>query len=165
MASLKKVMDAINKIVVSDIVSCPSEPVAIPGIGAGAEGANDAMGTYTKVKVPKKGIIYGATFFDLDDEGSQVDLEIFKRSYTAVSDNAEWDLSVADAVNFVHEISFFAFDDHKTTQTSEDDSPKAYTAKEGYFYIQAVCRGTPTIATAPKFQLQILSFDPEFTEG
>ena len=152
----------------SKIVSCPREPYRIEGIGAGAEDADDCLGTVSKIKVPKYGIIYSATFLDLDDEGTQVDLEIFKRSYTAIADNAAWSPTDSDMEGFVHEIPFFSFDDHINSQTSESNGiNKAYTAPDGVFYIQAVCRGTPTIAAGsePRFQLQILSLDPDFEES
>lgn len=149
------------------VVSCPATPIEIQGIGVGAEGANDVMGTITVVEVPTSGIIYSATFFDLDYEKTQVDLEIFNHNIIQVADNGAWSPSDRDILSFVTELAFFSFDDHITNATSElVNIGKAYVAPEGKLYIQAVCRGTPTIAagSAPRFKLQILSDDPNWQE-
>lgn len=151
------------------VVSCPSLPKEIPGIGAGAEGTLDCLGTLVTVEVPPTGTILSATYFDLDYEKSQVDLELFKHKITQVGDNVAWTLSDEDSLHFVHELSFFAFDDHIASATSEiTNIGKAYTAPEGKFWIQAKLAGTAqTIAAgkSPRFQLQILSDDPDWQEG
>ena len=147
------------------IVVCPAIPIAVPGIGAGAHAAGDCLGTIRRIRVPKRGIIYSATFWDLDDEGSQVDLEIFRYKITQIADDAAWAPSDADMEHFVAELAFVAFDDHINNQTSDiTNIGKAYVAPEGLLYVQAVCRGTPTIVTAPLIQLQILSGDPDWRE-
>ena len=158
---------AVKGLLTTTIVSCPLKPVGIAGIGAGAEDANDAMGLLTRVAVPKRGVLISGTYFDLDDEGSQVDLEIFNEKPTQIADNAAWTCSDVDVVNLIHELSFVSFDDHITqSQTSEVTSiNKAYTAPGGFFWIQAVCRAICTIAVAPRFQIQIQSFDPDFKES
>lgn len=151
----------------SRVVSCPATPAMIPGIGAGAEDAGDCLGTILQVYVPYSGVLYSATLFDLDDEGSQIDLEIFKHSITQIADNAAWAPSDEDMLKFVTELAFVSFDDHINSQTSElTNIGKAYTAPEGKFYIQAVCRGTPTIAAgaSPRIQLQIIPDDPYWAE-
>lgn len=168
MASRNEVLEAIKNLVFAPktIVSCPSFPVEIQGIVTGAAYiANDALGTVTIVRVPVSGVIYSATFFDLDYENTQVDLEIFKANYTLVADNAGWTCNDADILSFVTELNFFTFDGHAANYTSEiTNIGKAYNAPAGYFYIQAVTRSTPTIAAGaiPRFQLQIQSFDPDF---
>lgn len=164
---LEEILNAIKGKKLSKIVSCPSEPISIGGIGTGAEGANDCLGTITVVRVPTSGILYSATLWDLDDEGSQVDLEIFKESITQIADNSAWAPSDADMLKFIIELAFVSFDDHANNQTSEiTNIGKAYNAPEGRFFIQAVCRGTPTIASgsAPRFQLHIISYDPDWEE-
>lgn len=148
-------------------VSCPFIAATIQGIGASAETAGDCMGTVTMIKVPTSGIIQSATFWDLSDQGSQVDLEIFRHSINITADNAAWSPTDEDMRKFVTELAFFSFDDHLNSQTSElRNIGKGYTAPEGKLYIQAVCRGTPTIAAGsePRFQLQILSDDPDWQE-
>ena len=170
--SLEDLEQAIKDIQTTKIVSCPLVPMIIPGIGTGAIYAGTAaipecLGTLAKLSVPKRGIIVSATFFDLDDEGLQVDLEVFTKAITQVADNAAWTLSAPDSLSFVEEIPFFTFDDQIACQTSEvRNIGKAYVALDGAFYIQAITRGAPTIAAGalPRFQLQIQSFDPAFKE-
>ncbi len=151
------------------IVSCPSVPLEIPGItAADALDAGDCMGTIMKLKVPKQGIIYSATLWDLDDEGSAIYLEIFKHIIVQIANDAAWAPTDSDLLHFVTELSFIAFTDHTDNQTSElTNIGKAYTAPEGLFYIQAKTGGTPNIAAGsmPRIQLQILSGDPEFKES
>ena len=142
------------------IVECPAEPIVIPGIGTGAAYiANDVMGTLVKIAVPKSGEIRSATFWDMDDEGLQYDLEIFKHSITQVADNGAWALSDIDSLGFVHELNFVSFDDHGVCQTSKiTNIGVAYTAPEGYLYVQCVARGAHNIAAGnePRFQIQIM---------
>ena len=167
---LEDVYKRLSLLSIGRLVSCPAEPLVIPGVGtaavyAGTAAIPECLGTIAILTVPKSGVIYSATFYDIDDEGSQVDLEIFKRPITQVADNAAWTLSAANNPAFVTEIQFFAFDDQIASQTSEvKNIGKAYNAPNGLFYIQAITRGTPTIAIGaiPRFQLQIQSFDPSF---
>ena len=166
-ANLENVVEVIEALGKATIVSCPLEPMAIPGIGAGAEGALDAMGTLFTIPVPKRGEIRSATYYDLDFEGTAVNLYLFRHQPTAIADNAAWTLSDGDAPKLVAKLAFAGFDTHSTTcYTSEINSiGKAYTAPEGKFWIQASCVAICTIAVAPKFQIQILSFDKNFQES
>ena len=150
------------------IVACPVAPIGIPGIVTGAGHiTGETLGTIVQVAVPKRGIIISATYYDLDYEGTQVDLEIFNHSITQVADAATWTLSDIDVLYFITEVNFFVLDLHIASATSEvKNIGKAYVAPEGRLYIQAVCRATCDIATgsSPRFQLQIQSFDPTFKE-
>jgi len=152
--------------VATKTVSCPVRPVAIQGIATGsAYTALDCMGILTEVKVPKSGVILSATFWDLDDEGLQTDLLIFKERITQVADHDKYSPADFDTLDFVTEIAFFAFDDHDTMQLSEvNNIGKAYTAPHGKFWVQAIARGAQDIAAGsePRFQLQILSDDPDW---
>ena len=164
------ILETLKRILTTSIVACPITPMRIPGVGVAIYGGTAAipecLGTIAQLRVPKRGIIVSATFFDLDDEGSQVDLEIFKALVTQNADNAAWTLSAANNPFFITEIAFFAFDDQIASQTSEvKNIGKGYTAPDGILYIQAITRATPTIAVAPRFQLQIQSFDPDFEES
>ena len=166
MASLDDVQKVIKALGTTNIVSCPAAPLAIPGIGAGAEGALDAMGGLFTIKVPKRGVIVSGTYFDLDDEGSQVNFYLFKEKPTAIADNSAWTCSDADVIKQVAKLAFFSFNDQTASQTSElTNIGKAYTAPEGKLWIQAQCVSICTIAVAPRFQLQIQSFDPDFKES
>lgn len=150
------------------VVSCPMMPIMIPGITTGvAYEAGDAMGSVFEVEVPVSGIIYSATFWDLDDEGLQTDFEIFRHPIAATTDNAQWAVTDSDILYFITEFAFFSFDDHATSQTSElKNIGKAYSVAGGKFYIQTVARGVQDIAAGqqPRFQLQILSDDPNWVE-
>lgn len=142
------------------IVDCPSVPAEIPGITAGdAFDANDVFGTILKIKVPKSGVIYSATFWDFDYEGTQINLHIFKEDITQIASDAAWAPSDEDMQKLVTRLAFVAFDGHTNSYTSElTNIGKGYNTPDGYFYIQAQCVGTPTIAAgkSPKVQLQIM---------
>ena len=166
-ANLEEQTDVLRALPFGKIVACPEYPVQIQGItAADAFDAGDAFGTITVVNVPKAGILYSATFWDLDDEKTQVDLEVFRGTITQIASDDAWELPVIDLTKFVTEIAFAGFDDHIHCATSEvNDIGKAYEAPGGMFYIQAVCRATPTIASngvRPYFQLFIISFDPDW---
>jgi len=152
----------------SHIVSCPLVPVMIPGItAADALDAGDCMGIQFAVKVPRHGILQSALLLDFDDEGTQIDLELFKQQITQIANDAAWAPSDIDMLQFVTELSFFAFDDHINGQSSELlNIGKAYTAPTGFLWIQAVTRSTPTIAAgaSPRIQLHIVSDDVSFVE-
>ena len=164
--SMESIEKAIMDIATTSIVSCPLVPVSVPGIGAGAEGALDAMGTLFELNVPKRGVLLSATYYDLDYEGTQVNLYLFNHPVTAIADNAAWTCSDADVLYQVVRLAFFSFNAQTASQTSElTNIGKAYTAPEGKFYIQAQCVSICTIAVAPRFQLQIQSFDPDFKES
>ncbi len=170
MANLNDTLNELKKLVASgnSIVSCPYMPVEIPGIAfADAFDAGDCFGTVATITVPKRGIIYSATFWDMDDEGTEVDLEVFKYPITQIASDAPWAPSDIDLMNFITEIPFASFRDHGNSRTSEVTNwGKAYTAPNGKLYIQAVCISTPSIAIGnlPRFQLQILSGDLDFQE-
>ena len=163
-SNLENVVESIEALGKATIVSCPPDPMGIPGIGASAEGALDAMGTLFTIPFPKSGEIRSATYYDLDFEGTQVNLYLFRRKPTAIADNAAWTLSDEDAPKLITKLAFAGFDTHSTTcYTSEINGiGKAFTAPEGKIWIQASCVAICTIAVAPKFQLQVLSFDPNF---
>jgi len=162
---LQELINAVRGIGTTQIVSCPLVPLAIPGIGAGAEGAADAMGTLFTIKVPKRGILVSATYYDLDYEGSQVNLFLFNHPVTAIADNAAWTCSDDDVLSQITRLAFFILNAQTASQTSEiTNIGKGYTAPEGKFWIQAQCAAICTIAVAPRVQLQIQSFDPTFKE-
>jgi len=149
------------------IVSCPVMPVAIPGITVADElDANDVMGSIVVLPVPKAGVIYSATFWDLSNLGTQVNLLIFKQSIIQIASDSAWAPTDGDMLNFVTRIPFVSFASHTNSQTSEvTNIGKAYNAPEGRFYIQAMVGATAqtiTVGNIPRFQLQILSQDPDF---
>ncbi|KKL26396.1 hypothetical protein LCGC14_2395680, partial [marine sediment metagenome] len=109
LAELRKRSDA-------RVVSCPRDPIALLKADTGVTiETGDTLGLVFAIAVPKSGVIYSATFWDLDNEGSQVDLEIFKDKPTQIANDAVWALSAADLPTFVIEIAFVSFDDHIDT--------------------------------------------------
>ena len=166
-ANLETVVETLESIGTTTIVSCPVSPMQIPGIGAGAEGALDALGTQFTLKVPKRGVIVSATYYDPDFEGTQVNLHLFNKKVAAIADNAAWTLSDGDAPYLVKTLEFVSYVTHSDTVYifDLDSIGKAYTAPSGLFWIQAECIAICTIAVAPLFQLQIQSFDPSFKEN
>ena len=167
---LQEILESLKAIVTTRnrIVTCPIEPVEIPGItAANALEIGDCMGTPFKIQVPKSGIIISSLMLDLDDEGVEINLELFKDDITVIGDDNAWAPTDADLLHFVAEIAFASFDDHINNQTSEVKRiDKAYSIKDGVFTIQAVTRGEPNIAAGsmPKVQLHILSTDYTFVE-
>ena len=166
---LEELINAVRGIRTTTIVSCPIVPAVIVGSdSATALESGDTVGLVFKLKVPKSGIICSATLFDFDDEGTQVDLEIFKASIVDVAVDAAYAPTDSEGLVFLTEINFFAFDDHGAFQTSEvRNVGKGYSVPDGLFYCQAVTRSTPTIAAGVphRVQLQIQSFDPAFKES
>ena len=162
------VKEAIQAIGTTTIVSCPLEPIVIPGVTAAAYTAGDCVGTVLKVAVPKRGVIMSGLLLELSDTGGQYDLEIFKQEYTAIADNDAWSPTDQDMKSFVTELAFVSGDDQDSSYSFElNNIGKAYTAPGGFFYIQCVDRGAKTIAAnqIPMVQLQIQSFDPDFKES
>ncbi len=169
MTSSRELLEEIKKITSrGKTVSCPSIPMPIPGSdNATALESGDTIGYVFQLAVPTSGIIYSATLFDFDDEGTQVDLEIFKAKIADVAADAAFAPTDTEGLAFLTELSFVAFDDHGVFQTSElTNIGKAYTVTDGIFYIQAVTRSTPTIAAGVphRVQIQILSDDPTWQE-
>ena len=165
--SIEDIEQAVKALGTTTIVNCPLFPMPIPGIGAGEEGALDALGAQFTLKVPKRGVIVSATYYDPDFEGTQVNIHLFNRKATAIADNAAWTLSDGDAPYLVKTLEFVSYVTHAATVYIFDltNIGKAYVAPEGKFWVQAQCVAICTIATAPFFQLQIQSFDPEFQES
>jgi len=147
-------------------VSCPESPKIIEGVGAAAEYADgDVMGKLMELKVPKSGVIYSSTLWDLDDEGKQIDLMLFKGSISHAADNAAYAPTDADTLKMFCNISHFSFTDLGNSRISEVmNIGKAYYAPRGKIYVLARARGTHNIATdqEPRFQIDILADNPEW---
>ncbi len=168
-ANLENIEQAIREIRTSKIVSCPKAPFTLLGITAATElDAGDTLGQVFKVPVPKRGVLYSANFYDLDDDNIAVDFEIFTSSIADVAFDAAYAPSVVEMKSFLTKLAFFSLDDHINTRTSELlNIGKAYTAPDGFFYIQGVTKGLSNIAAGamPMFQMHILSDDPDFIES
>ena len=165
---LKEILEAIRGNKLPKVVTCPLVPIVIPGITvSNAFDAHDCFGTLFIIEVPTSGIILSATYWDLDDEKTQLDLEVFKAPIAQIASDDAWAPTDDDLLKFVTEISFFALDDHINSATSDvTNIGKGYKAPSGKFWIQAVDRSTKNIAAGniPRVQLQILSDDPNWQE-
>lgn len=75
-------------------------PFVVPGIGAAAAYANgDQMGSAFQFIAPRQGIIREVKFLDLDNEGIDKELWLFRASPTLAADNAAFTVAVADISN------------------------------------------------------------------
>ena len=123
-------------------------PLGIPGVGAAvAYTANDAFGTLQRIEVPASGIIQSVRFFDLDDEGLNMELLLFSQQPAAETDNDP--ISVADNELAKLECSILidTWRDLIDNQVGvEDNLGIAYTAPKRELWAQWVSRGAPTIA-------------------
>lgn len=135
-------------------------PITIPGIGAAAIYADlDAFGTKFWVDVPKSGVIQSAIMYDVDDEGITTELWLFNADFTETADNAAFEVSDADLVKSEGVISIATFHNAANNQVGRVDGlAKSYVAPSGRLWIQAVTRGTPTIAAgqSPMIALRIV---------
>ena len=133
--------------------------VTLPGVGTGAAyAANDALGTQGSIAVPKSGVIETAILYDLDDEGSQVDILLFNAPPAEETDNGAISISNGDLRNLVDVLEFTAFVDLIDNRVSIlRDRGVAYVAPEGRLWFQAMTRSVPNIAAAntPQFKLII----------
>lgn len=147
-----------------------SEYVVIPGIGTGAAYTDGyAFGTtitFPNVLRPNvgSGVLYSATYLDLDDEGLQVDLHLFKRPPTYVPiNNAAYSPSDSDllASGYICTVSFTTFSNFGANQVSYvGNIGRAFANAAGTdLYGQCVARGVQNIAAAnlPMMSLQALA--------
>ena len=141
-------------------------PVEVPGIAAAdALDANDALGTEFKVRVPRWGTIVNAFYHDLDDEGTAVELWIFRHTFTDAASDAAFSLVDIDNLFVAGVFLFDRFADAANNQVGlTKDTPLWYVAPEGYLYCQVKTTSTPTIAAAqsPQVSFIIDSSDPDF---
>jgi hypothetical protein len=135
-----------------------------PGIVTGAAYADlDALGLSFFFDVPKSGIIISANYFDLDDEGLQVDLWLLREEPTLQTDNGAMVFQDGDILKVIKRLQFTAFGDANLCQTSElDNIGRAYSAPSRRIWAQAQARGALNIAVLnmPMFSLTILP-DPD----
>lgn len=77
-------------------------PMDIPGIGTGAAYASgDAFGTMFLIPTPRSGTISNVTFYDLDDEGLNKELVIFKDQFEETADNSTFAISDIDLLQVI----------------------------------------------------------------
>lgn len=143
------------------------ELVVVPGIGTGAAyAALDQIGTlfrFPDVTRPgvQTGVLHAACYYDLSDQGIQVDLWLFSAPVTLAADNAAFVLSDADLLKVEYVVQFTDFNDANTGQYSVVPSIgyPFRTVGGTSLYAAVQSRGTPTITAAmlPHFRLAVLA--------
>jgi hypothetical protein len=133
----------------------------VPGIVTGAAyTALDAMGTVFSFDVPASGVIQSANYFDLDDEGLQVDLWLLSARPTLQTDNGALTFSDGDMLSVIKVISFTTFHDAANCQSSEvDNIGRAFVLPARKMWAQVQAQGVQNIAAnnIPAFSLTILA--------
>lgn len=139
----------------------PTSVVTPTGITTGAAYADkDAIGTTAmEFTVPQTGIIETANYYDLDDEGLQVDLWLFTAAPAAQTDNSAFTLTDAELQTCVGVIEFTSFADATNGQFSQRKGlGLGYYSNGGTLYGQLQARGALNIASSnlPGFRLLVI---------
>ncbi len=137
--------------------------VEIQGIVTGAAYASgDAFGSKFSIDVPKIGVLQTAIMLDLDDEGIETELWLFRNDFTATTDNAAFAVSDADLLLLEAVIGITNFANAGNNQVGINNGLNLpYTAPEGKLLCQCVTRGVPNIAAIniPRVALRIISYE------
>ena len=144
--------------------------IVIPSVTADALDADDAIGNQFVIPVPVSGILQSASLLDRDDEGSQIDIVLMEKGFTAVAGDAAFALNDVDVLLEIIELQFTSWSDNVNNQISFlENIGKAYRidpiskgAKVGHMSAQGITRATPTIAVGkePMIRLEILPDRP-----
>jgi hypothetical protein len=136
-----------------------------PTITAGAYSAGDAVGgKLTFTGCPESGFIETVTIVDKDEEGAALNLVLFKQDFTAVNDNAAFDVTAGEEDDVIGVVTIAAADfidvggckiatiselsmGYKLTETSA--------TKRGRIYGQLMTTGTPTYTTTSDLVVNI----------
>ena len=155
-----------NVVAVGGIPPAEQTPVEVPGITTGAAYADkDQIGSlFSFDRVSRNdvfsGILQGGNYYDLDDEGLQVDLWLFYGTVTLAADNAAFALSDGDLAKVVAVLSFTAFSDAANGQFSQVTGlAKPFRTRGGTrLWAAAQARGALNIAAGnlPRFSLDVL---------
>lgn len=141
--------------------------IEVPGITTGAAYADkDQIGSiFVFPGLTRKGIntgiIQAADYFDLDDEGLQVDLWLYSGPVVLAADNSAHALADSDLIRVVDVIQFTTFYDAANGQFSSVKAiAKPFRTVQGQsLYASAQARGALNIAALnlPQFRLHILA--------
>jgi hypothetical protein len=117
-------------------------------VTAGAYTAGDALGAASQFNsVPDHGTIMSVMVIDRADQGINLDMVLFSRSFTGTADNDEFAPSDADLQNCLGGVLVDTWKNFSTNQMGiVDNVGLPYWAPEGILYFQCVTRGTPTYA-------------------
>jgi len=132
-----------------------------PGIVTGVAYTDlEAMGTAFSFRVPVSGIIQSANYYDLDDEGLQVDLLLMDNEPAVQTDNSPVSFSDDDLIKIVTRIQFTTFADVTNGQFSEvKNIGRPYVQENRVLWAQLQARGALNIAAGnlPMFRIFILA--------
>lgn len=133
----------------------------IPGVGAAAAYADlDAFGVAFPITVPASGVIQSAVYYDLDDEGLQVDLWFLSDKPTTQTDNAALTFNDREVQTVHGRVQFTTFADATNNQFSNlNNIGLAYVQPNRVMWVQAQTRGALNIAlgSEPRFKIVILA--------
>ena len=123
-------------------------PIVIPGIGTGvAYAALDQFGQHITIPVPRRGQILEVRFHDLDDEGIDKELWLFRWPPVLAADNAAFSLSDTDNPGVVAIFLFSTWRDAVNNQIGfSANTPASYYAPEGVLYGALKTLGADNIA-------------------
>ncbi len=136
----------------------------VPGIDTVQYTSGDAFGELIEFEdVPKAGTIQTGIYLDIDDNGVEVDLILFKAPITVVANNTPFGVSDDDVLSIAATITFATFLDLINNQSSIASGLfETYTAPRGKRWGLMVIRGAPTIAanSSPLVGMTILAAAP-----
>lgn len=127
--------------------------VPIPGIGAATAYADsDAFGG--RIHLPNlfrpavhSGVIVGAFFLDLDNEGIQVDVALFAAQFTATADNSAFAVSAADMLLLRGVVSISQFYAWSGNRFGQDAGTNLHIVSASQdLWAQCIIRGAANIA-------------------
>ena len=145
-ANLELVEEAIKALRLGEVFS--TLYTEISGIGTGSIYASgEAFGGKFTITVPKKGVIETVMMLDLDDEGIETELWLFREDFTATADNAAFAVTDADLLKLEVVIGITKFANASINQVGINNGlALPFLAPAGKFWVQCVTRGTPNIA-------------------
>ena len=134
--------------VVGRVFSTPYMEIPIIGTGS-AYAAGDAFGGKFTIDVPKIGIIETAIMLDLDDEGIETEIWLFRGDFVATTDNNAFAVSDADLLLLEAIIGITNFANANANQVGINNGlDLPYIAPQGKLHCQCVTRGVPNIAAS-----------------
>jgi hypothetical protein len=135
----------------------------IPNVDtSGAYTAGDAIGSQFDIELPfTKGYLYSATYYDRDDEGTQMNLIISEsRWLTQIADDAAMEPADAELIQILELLKFTVFEDFVNGQISRlRNIGLAFDLPTSRLWLQMESPGaTPTIAAGsePMVRLQFV---------
>lgn len=136
-----------------------------PTITAGAYSAGDAVGgKLTFTGCPEDGKIETVTIIDLDEEGPELNLVLFHADFTAVSDNAAFDVAAGEEARLIGIVNIASadFEDIGGLKVATKGNlgigfklSETAVTKRGRIYGQLMTPGTPTYTTTSDLVINI----------